>query len=71
MKIEFLSSIIRIGDWIAKCTNESQLKNMTTFTEMLVTKQWFPNAKQQSIDEARDHLSKLIELQNQKITSKV
>lgn len=71
MKNDFLNDVVRIGDWISDCVNNDQIMNLQTFYNTIISKQWYPQVNGNSIEEAKKHLAKLIELQDLKIKIKI
>lgn len=66
---KFAIDIITIGDWIIGCINHDQVNNLENLYRQIVSKQYYPEVDELSLSESLDHLSKMVLIQNIKISS--
>lgn len=67
---KFIPNITWIGDHIVACKTPVQLKYMHDFYHMVVSKEWYPEVSEHSINEALKTLNKLYNDQDLKINKK-
>jgi len=54
---------LTIGSWISSCENYLQLLNAETFYKMVISNHFYPNADNDSIQDALKHLNEMSRLQ--------
>lgn len=67
---KFVADVVKIGDWIDKCTDDIQIENIRKFYNTIISKQWYPLMSNNDINTSIDHLNRLVQLQYIKLGSR-